>query len=257
MALQRPPITALTAGELSPKFNGRWDLDIYEAGCRTLQNWVPFAQGGLITRPGGVYKGTSKSGLTARYIPFVVGAANPFVLEFTNNLIRIWKNGVLVGGPTEVVTTYTAAELWQIQFAKLNNRLYLVHFNHPVALLTWTGTTNFSLADLSITFGTGVTAWASGTAYAVGDIRYNGSPRKLYQCITAGTSAGSGGPTTEADDITDNSVHWTWLFTKPFSASGDYPVAICHFQGSMWYAGGTNDPHIIRGSVPYDYGNFN
>ena len=30
----------------------------------------------------------------------------------------------------------------------------------------------------------------------------------VYQCITAGTSAGSGGPSTEDNDITDGSCHW-------------------------------------------------
>ena len=257
MALQRPPITDFTAGELSPKFSGRSELALYAKGGGTLQNWVPFAQGGIITRPGGVYKGTTKSGATARFVPFVVGRANPFILEFTDSFIRVWLNGVLVGAPTEIGTTYTAAELWEIQFTKLNNQIYLVHYNHPIAVFTWTGTTNFNLADLTITFGTGVSTWVAATAYAVGDIRYNGSPQKLYECITAGTSAGSGGPTTEADDITDGTAHWTWLFTKPFSAVGDYPACIAHFQGRMWYAGGTNDPQIVRGSVPYDYGNFN
>ena len=54
-----------------------------------------------------------------------------------------------------------------------------------------------------------VTAWAATTAYVVGDRRNNGG--NVYQCITAGTSAGAGGPTTTASDITDGSVHWTYL----------------------------------------------
>ena len=56
---------------------------------------------------------------------------------------------------------------------------------------------------------TALTAWAITTAYVVGDRRTNGG--NCYQCITAGTSAGSGGPTTTAADITDGSVHWRYL----------------------------------------------
>lgn len=52
-------------------------------------------------------------------------------------------------------------------------------------------------------------AWATGTAYALGDRRTNAS--RAYVCITAGTSAGSGGPTTTGDDITDNTVHWRYM----------------------------------------------
>ena len=53
------------------------------------------------------------------------------------------------------------------------------------------------------------TAWASGTAYALGAIRTNAT--RIYYCITAGTSAGAGGPTTTAADITDNTCHWRYV----------------------------------------------
>ena len=55
------------------------------------------------------------------------------------------------------------------------------------------------------------TAWAATTAYVVGDRRRNGVTQRIYRCITAGTSAGSGGPTTTAFDITDGTVHWRYL----------------------------------------------
>lgn len=54
-----------------------------------------------------------------------------------------------------------------------------------------------------------LTAWAISTAYVLDDRRTNGG--NAYVCITAGTSAGSGGPTTTADDITDGTVHWRYL----------------------------------------------
>lgn len=53
------------------------------------------------------------------------------------------------------------------------------------------------------------TAWANTTAYVVGDIRRNSS--RIYYCISAGTSAGSGGPTTTADSITDGTVLWRYV----------------------------------------------
>lgn len=54
-----------------------------------------------------------------------------------------------------------------------------------------------------------VASWSSSTSYALGDRRTNAS--RLYEVITAGTSAGSGGPTTTAADITDGSVHWRYI----------------------------------------------
>ena len=55
-------------------------------------------------------------------------------------------------------------------------------------------------------------AWANGHAYIPGQRVINDTaPVKVYQCITGGTSAGSGGPTGTAADITDNSAHWEYL----------------------------------------------
>lgn len=58
-----------------------------------------------------------------------------------------------------------------------------------------------------------LTAWTAATAYVVGDRCTNGG--NAYICITAGTSAGSGGPTSStrpaANDIADNTVHWLLL----------------------------------------------
>lgn len=51
--------------------------------------------------------------------------------------------------------------------------------------------------------------WLTSHAYIVGDRRTNSA--RCYQCITAGTSAGSGGPTTTVVDITDGTVHWTYI----------------------------------------------
>lgn len=51
--------------------------------------------------------------------------------------------------------------------------------------------------------------WVATTAYSVED-RVKNSGR-CYECITAGVSDGVGGPTTAADDITDGTVHWTYL----------------------------------------------
>jgi uncharacterized phage protein gp47/JayE len=53
------------------------------------------------------------------------------------------------------------------------------------------------------------TAWTTAHAYSVGAVVKNGG--NVYLCITAGASAGSGGPTTEDRDITDNTAHWRFV----------------------------------------------
>jgi uncharacterized phage protein gp47/JayE len=56
---------------------------------------------------------------------------------------------------------------------------------------------------------TTVTAWAPATVYSAGARRTNAG--RIYQCTIGGTSAGSGGPTTTASAITDNTVTWRYL----------------------------------------------
>lgn len=64
------------------------------------------------------------------------------------------------------------------------------------------------LTTASATIGA-VAAWVASTAYAQG-VRVTNASR-VYQCVTAGTSAGAGGPTTTAAAITDNTVTWRYL----------------------------------------------
>ena len=63
-----------------------------------------------------------------------------------------------------------------------------------------------TLAAATITI---LTAWVAATPYTVGTRRTNAG--RAYVVITAGTSAGSGGPTTTSSDITDGTVHWRYI----------------------------------------------
>lgn len=78
-------------------------------------------------------------------------------------------------------------------------------------------------SDVKNSANTTPPAWLATTAYALGDRVANAS--RYYECIAAGTSAGSGGPTTTAADITDGTAHWTYLgegtgtFTVPLGTS--------------------------------------
>ena len=79
--------------------------------------------------------------------------------------------------------------------------------------------------------------WAPNTAYGKGTWVFNSNV--YYFCITAGTSAASGGPTGGGvnSDITDGSVHWTNV-TVPFVTQGSgtitaAPTSTC-FGSTAW-----------------------
>lgn len=62
--------------------------------------------------------------------------------------------------------------------------------------------------------GIAAMAWAASYAYAVGDYAINDSG-KLYVVTSAGTSAGSGGPTGTGSGITDGGVTWDYVQAGP------------------------------------------
>jgi hypothetical protein len=63
-------------------------------------------------------------------------------------------------------------------------------------------------------------AWVAATAYVVGDIVVNDTG-KLYVCDTAGTSAGSGGPTGTGSNISDNTARWDYGGANTRLTDGD------------------------------------
>lgn len=62
-----------------------------------------------------------------------------------------------------------------------------------------------------VRIGQRVTPWNGGAAYAVGDIVGGQGVSRVYQCISAGTSASAGGPTGTTDAIADGSVTWKYI----------------------------------------------
>lgn len=89
-------VTNFQAGELSPRLEGRIDLQKYSAGAQTLQNMLVFPQGGVTRRPGTQYAGTSKDGGKVRLINFEFSDEQAYVLEFGENYIRFFKDGGLL-----------------------------------------------------------------------------------------------------------------------------------------------------------------
>lgn len=88
-----------------------------------------------------------------------------------------------------------------------------------------TGTEAEFATDEDATLAT-LTSWVLSTAYVVGDRRTNAS--RSYVCTGAGTSAGSGGPTTTASSITDGTAVWRYMGEG--AAAVDVP-ATCTVDG--------------------------
>jgi hypothetical protein len=102
-------ITNFRAGEISPRLEGRIDLQKYNEAVKELENMIVFPQGGITRRPGTYYAGTTKDGGQVRLINFEFSDTQAYVLEFGNLYIRIYKDGGLVTAATTAITAITKA----------------------------------------------------------------------------------------------------------------------------------------------------
>lgn len=171
-------VTALNAGELSPYMDARTDVAKYQSGCRRLENMVVLPYGGVYRRAGTEYLGEAKfANKRCRLIPFNFSVTTRFVLEFGEGYIRIWGNNgpVLSGGsPVELVSPYLESELRELQYAQLNDIMYITHGNHAPRKLTRVSDTSWTLAavafdyppllDMNTTAVTIASSAASGSA---------------------------------------------------------------------------------------------
>ena len=136
-----PHVTLLTnratAGEIDPKMEARVDHPAYHEGMRTLENNLPMGLGGWRRMPGSYFDGyTDGSGADkARLIPWV-GKTASYWVELTATKARFWQTDfALLGAPTEVVTPWSAAQIWALQWVNIDGVLYFAHEDFRVRVL--------------------------------------------------------------------------------------------------------------------------
>ena len=102
-------ITNFRTGEISPKLEGRIDLQKYNEAAQTVNNMLVFPSGGVTRRPGTFFAGRSKDGGKVRLINFEVSDEQAYVLEFGDSYIRFYKDGGILTEATTNITGITQA----------------------------------------------------------------------------------------------------------------------------------------------------
>ena len=157
MAKASPSFSNFTAGELSPKLDGRTELSKYFNGCKKLQNFLVEPQGGATRRPGTQFIAETKNSANAsRLIPFEFNVEQAYILEFGNNYFRIYKDGGQVtsgGSVVEVTTTYTSAQLAGLKFAQSADVMFIVHPEHKPRQITRTAHDAWTITDIDFRRG--------------------------------------------------------------------------------------------------------
>ncbi len=154
--LLTPAINKFNGGEISPLLLARNDFVKYSNSCKQLQNMIVLSQGPARRRSGTKFIATTKDNAVARLIPFEFSKTDTYMLEFTNLLMRAYRNGGLIldgGNPFELVTTYTTADLPDIQFVQSADVMWLVHPDHETRELKRTGHTSWTITDIDLITG--------------------------------------------------------------------------------------------------------
>ena len=285
MARVAAQLTNFTAGELSPRLDGRNDLAKYSAGCATVENMVIYPHGAAARRPGTQYVASVKTPANkTRLIPFEFSTEQTYILEFGNQYIRFYRNNGQIesgGSPYEISTPYLTAELFDIKFAQSADVMYLTHPNHQTRKLSRTGHTSWTLAAVEFTNGpyldTNTTATTMTTsAHTVG------TGRTLTASAVTGINSGSGFLTTDVGrqirfrdgygiitaftsttvvtieiliDMGSTSASTDWSLGS-FSTTTGFPSCVSFFEQRLVFAASINNPQTVYFSKSGDYENM-
>jgi len=276
MARVAAQLTNFTAGELSPRLDGRVDLAKYPAGCATVENMVIYPHGAAARRPGTQYIAPVKtSSAKTRLIPFEFSTTQTYILELGNQYIRFFRdNGQILSGgsPYEISSPYLTAELFDIKFAQSADVMYITHPNHKTRKLSRTGHTSWSLTEVEFTNGPfldtntstttltasgvsgSVTITASSSTFVSTDVGRQVRIGSGHSKITAFGSATSVTVTTTTNfPNTNASTDWS---LGAFSTTTGHPSCVSFFEQRLVFAATLNNPQTVYFSKSGDYENM-
>ena len=285
MARVAAQLTNFTAGELSPRLDGRNDLAKYSAGCATVENMVIYPHGAAARRPGTQYVASVKTpAAKTRLIPFEFSTEQTYILEFGNQYIRFYRNNGQIesgGSAYEISTPYLTAELFDIKFAQSADVMYLTHPNHQTRKLSRTGHTSWTLAAVEFTNGPYLDANITATTITA-SAHTVGTGRTFTASAVTGINSGSGFLTTDVGrqirfrdgygiitartnttvvtveiliDMGSSSASTDWSLGS-FSTTTGFPSCVSFFEQRLVFAASINNPQTVYFSKSGDYENM-
>ena len=281
MARSAPSFSSFSAGEISPLLEGRTGLEKYKEGLADLTNMIVMPTGGTKRRPGTEYLGEVKtSSVLSRLIPFQFKSTDTYILEFGNEIMRVYRNGAQVLNATaKTITAATKASPGvltsnshgfsngdEIFIASVGGMAELNGRNYRVANST---TNTFTLTDL---FGVAInttsftTYTSGGTATEIFELATPYPEAKLpdVRFVQSADTMYFVHPEYAIRTLT-RSDHNNWSFATPsisgspspaLNTSGNYPSVVTFFEQRLVFANTAANPQTIWFSKNADYTNF-
>lgn len=281
MAYTLPIQTNFTAGELSPRLQGRVDISKYYNGLSRCENFIVYAHGGARRRPGLHFVNEVKdSSKRTRLIPFEFSDVQAYIIEAGHLYFRFYKDNGRIesppGTPVEISTPYTEADLPDLRWAQSADVLYIVHPKHAPRKLTRSSHTSWAITAVdfldgpyleinltnttitpSATTGT-ITLTASAPLFESGHVgslwRIKHGSTWGHVKITGVTNATTA--TAEVKSTLGGTTATKDWREGAWSAKRGFPRAVTFHEQRLWFLATDHRPQTAWASVTNDFENM-
>jgi len=236
-------------GEVGETVRSRADLSQHAVGLAKCVNQVPTVQAITVRRPGTAYiRDAYDHAKQSLLVPFVYSSGDAYVLEFADNVMRVFRDGGIVldgGQPFELATPYAADELDGLRWAQTADTVWIVHPDHPPKILKRFGHTNWTISDVSFRNGPlakrnengNATVRASATtgAITIDGNATNFSPNLVGRIMRI--------------DLIDYATIPTWVGNTTYNQGDEVEVNGRVYEAATGGQAGTNAPRHSDGQV--------
>ena len=281
MARAAHAFSNFTAGELSPRLDGRTDLQKYFNGCKTLENMVVHPHGSVARRPGTKYISEIKtSSAKTRLVPFEFSTTQTYILEFGNLYIRFYKDNGIITEAAKTISAITKASPGVVtasshgysngDYVILSGIVGMTELNGRQFKVAGVTTNTFNLTDMEgNNFDTSsLTTYASaGSAYKIYQITTTYATADLFDLKFAQSADVMYvvHPSYVIRKIT-RTGHTSWSIANVSisgspspnlnSASDKYPSCVSFFEQRLVFGNSNDNPQTLWFSKSGDYENF-
>jgi len=286
---------SFVGGQFGSSLFGRTDIAQYDYACEIVQNFLIRPYGSVITTPGTEYINTvSKSTLATRIIPFVFSRTDAYIIEMGEYYFKFYTNGgvVITTGttPFQLAHVYDESELFDVQFAQINDLIYMFHPDNPPQVLTRNAAASWTMAEFAVVGGpfmddntddtkTIIVSNSTGTVnltansniftpsastlghvntyWKIGGVLTNsttGLEVQGYVKISAVATPSTATATViKTLTVTGSTTSWA---EGAWSDVNGYPACVTFHEGRMWAARTDAQPQNIWGSKTFIYDDF-
>ena len=280
MAKTLVSVPSFTAGQLSPRMEGRTDFQKYFSAGSIIDNFVVQPHGPVSRRPGTYYVSQVKdSSKKTRLIPFSFSTTQTYIIELGDQYMRFYKDSgqitesdVTISGATAadpVVITATSHGFSNGDEVVITGVVGMTELNNKHYLVANKTTNTFEITDVdgNDIDGSGFTAYTSGgvanrvyeisTPYLEAelfDVKFAQSADVMYMChpnhdVRKLTRTGH-------TNWTLNTVSFSGNPSPGLSGADNRPKCVSFFEQRLVFAGTNNNPQTLWFSVSGSYEDF-